>query len=198
MTLANRVTSLRFVLSIGYFAVLGASGLDTDPPERHRAMLWTALGLYVVTALGDLLDGYLARKRGEVTDFGRIADPLVDKICVVGSFAFFLTFEVLQPIVKAWMVVVILAREFLVHGIRAAAEAKGIPFGADAFGKTKTLLQNLAVIGGLGYMAHPAREDWHWMESGLRALVWVAMLSTIFSGLTYLAQARRVFKDSKV
>lgn len=196
MTLANQVTTARFFLSIGYFVVLWLSGLDRESGPKNAAMLWTALGLYVVTALGDLLDGYLARKMGQVTDFGRIADPLVDKICVVGSFAFFLTFEVLQPIVKAWMVVIILAREFLVHGIRAAAEAKGIPFGADTFGKTKTLLQNLAVIGALGYMAHPAPE--HWMESGLRALVWVAMLSTIFSGLVYLVHARKVFKDSKI
>jgi CDP-diacylglycerol--glycerol-3-phosphate 3-phosphatidyltransferase len=185
MTLANRITSARFVLTIVYLALLGAGG-----PGRHAALLTAAFWLFQVVAWSDLLDGYLARKYGEVTHFGRIADPLVDKIVVCGSFIFFLTIEPLARIFTAWFAVAVLGREFLVSGIRGAAEAAGVPFPATVWGKIKTFIQNVAVGWGLGHAAWFA--DAGWSTGALRALMWGALVATLMSGLTYVVAARRL------
>ena len=195
MTLANKVTSGRFLLTIVYFAVL--AGVPERLELRENAILLdVAFGLFLVIALTDVLDGYLARKYGEVTHFGRIADPLVDKILVCGSFLFFLRIEPLPELFAAWFVVVILAREFLVSGIRAAAEATGIPFGATFWGKQKTLVQNVTVGTGLYYAAHLV--DTRWAEILTTSLMWLALVSTVVSGGTYAMDARKVFRSKQV
>src|ERR1043165_5422453 len=136
MTAANKVTSIRFLLCIVYYVLL------TFCARRRDVDLMTAaFVLNQIIAWSDLLDGYLARKYKEVTHFGRIADPLVDKILVVGSFIFFLVLDPLPKIFTAWFAVVVLGREFLVSGIRGAMEAAGIPFPASVWGKVKPAIQ---------------------------------------------------------
>jgi CDP-diacylglycerol--glycerol-3-phosphate 3-phosphatidyltransferase len=185
MTLANRITSARFLLTIVYLWLLAAGG-----PGRHPLLLTIAFGLFQVVAWSDLLDGYLARKYGEVTHFGRIADPLVDKIVVCGSFIFFLTMPSLERHFPAWFAVIVLGREFLVSGIRGAAEAAGVPFPASVWGKIKTFIQNVAVGWGVGHAAWMGETAWSaW---ALQALMWGALVSTLVSGLTYVAAARRL------
>ena len=195
MTLANKVTSGRFLLTIVYFAVL-AMVPEMVEDRKGPILLDVAFGLFLVIALTDVLDGYLARKYGEETHFGRIADPLVDKILVCGSFLFFLRLEPLSELFAAWFVVVILAREFLVSGIRAAAEATGIPFGATFWGKQKTLVQNVTVGTGLFYAAHLVGT--RWTEVLTTSLMWLALVSTVISGATYAMDARKVFRSDKV
>src|ERR1043166_473686 len=178
MTLANKVTSLRFLLSIVYYVLLSLV-VHGNSAER-RLFLSLSFALFLVIAFGDLLDGYLARKYKQVTHFGRIADPLVDKILVCGSFIFFLAIEPLPKIFTAWFAVVVLGREFLVSGMRGAAEAAGIPFGATFWGKQKTLIQNITVGTGLGYAAYFPDRDWtHLLTTGL---MWLTLVSTVVSG----------------
>lgn len=191
MTAANKVTSIRFLLCIVYYVLLSLCTKQRDP-----GMLTVSFILFQIIAWSDLLDGYLARKYHEVTHFGRIADPLVDKILVCGSFIFFLTLDPLHEIFTAWFAVVVLGREFLVSGIRGAMEAAGIPFGATFWGKAKTFVQNAAVGTALGFAA--------WLpENGVVrgvtvALMWAALGATVISGLTYVVAARKFLGSGQV
>jgi CDP-diacylglycerol--glycerol-3-phosphate 3-phosphatidyltransferase len=192
MTLANKITSGRFLLCIVYFAALE---IAVRRP-KDVALLSAVFVLNQVIAWSDLLDGYFARKYKEITHFGRIADPLVDKILVCGSFIYFLTLPPLDAIFKAWFAVVILGREFLVSGIRGAAEAAGIPFGATFWGKQKTFVQNVCVGWGLGYTAWTQHVAW--TRVALEILLWVTLASTVVSGLTYVLDARRLLRSERV
>jgi CDP-diacylglycerol--glycerol-3-phosphate 3-phosphatidyltransferase len=191
MTAANKVTSIRFLLCIVYFVLLS---LCTRPHDV--GMLTVVFILNQIIAWSDLLDGYLARKYQEVTHFGRIADPLVDKILVCGSFIFFLKIEPLPGIFTAWFTVVILGREFLVSGIRGAMEAAGIPFPATFWGKAKTLIQNITVGSGLGYAAW--LRDQRWCEVLTIALMWSTLVATVMSGVTYVHSARKFLGSGRV
>ena len=195
MTAANKVTSARFLLCILYYVLLTMAA-GKPSPARDVTLLSTIFILNQVIAWTDLLDGYLARKYKEVTHFGRIADPLVDKILVVGSFIFFLVIDPLPKIFTAWFAVVVLGREFLVSGIRGAMEAAGIPFPATFWGKAKTAIQNVAVGTGLGYAAwFPTTR---WVELLTISLMWATLVATVMSGVTYVLSARKFLGSERI
>src|SRR5258706_13567076 len=191
MTAANKVPSIRFLLCIVYYVMLSlwsrqrVVGIVSVCFIPNQIIAWT-----------DLLDRYLARKSKEVTHFGRIADPLVDKILVCGSFIFFLVLDPLSKIFTAWFVVVVLGREFLVSGIRSAMEAEGIPFPATFWGKAKTSIQNVAVGSALGYAAwFPTTR---WTELLTISLMWATLVATVMSGVTYVLSARKFLGSERV
>ena len=193
MTMANKVTSIRFLLCILYYVLLS---LAVRKGGRDVELLSIIFVLNQVIAWTDLLDGYLARKYKEVTHFGRIADPLVDKILVVGSFIFFLKLDPLPKIFTAWFAVVVLGREFLVSGIRGAMEAAGIPFPASVWGKIKTAIQNVTVGTGLGYAAwFPTTR---WTELLTIILMWATLVATVMSGVTYVLSARKFLGSERI
>lgn len=192
MNLANKITVSRFALTIIYFAILSMA-----KTYNTSAFIVTAFALFFIAILTDILDGYVARKYKIETAFGRIADPFVDKVLLCGSFIIFLTFDKLTDIYYAWMVILILAREFLIHAIRVAAEAKGIAFGATFWGKQKTVLQSITVLATLFYMAYLTQFP-NWGKITLRVLVWLTVISTIFSGITYIFSVKIVFKSQEV
>ncbi len=107
-------------------------------------MRFFALVIFIAASLTDLFDGYLARKYGEVTDFGRFLDPLADKFLITAAFVCFVGMRELH--VPAWMVVLIIGREFMITGLRTLAASKGIVIAADRAGKFKTTSQITAVI----------------------------------------------------
>jgi CDP-diacylglycerol--glycerol-3-phosphate 3-phosphatidyltransferase len=191
MTAANKVTSVRFLLCIVYYVLLSGASR-----QRDVGMLTSAFVLNQVIAWSDLLDGYLARKYKEVTHFGRIADPLVDKILVCGSFIFFLVLDPLPRIFTPWFVVVVLGREFLVSGIRGAMEAAGIPFPATFWGKAKTLVQNVTVGTGLGYAAW--FPEARWTQNLTLGLMWATLIATVMSGVTYVLSARKFLGSERI
>ena len=195
MTLANKVTSVRFLLCILYYVLLTmAAG---KPFENRDVQLLTVIFiLNQVIAWSDILDGYLARKYKEVTHFGRIADPLVDKILVVGSFIFFLVLDPLPKIFTAWFAVVVLGREFLVSGIRGAIEAAGIPFPASVWGKIKTAIQNVTVGTALGYATWLPTT--RWTELLTITLMWATLVATVMSGVTYVLSARKFLGSERI
>ena len=193
MTLANKVTSIRFLLCILYYVLLS---LAVHKTPRDVELLTIIFILNQVIAWTDLLDGYLARKYKEVTHFGRIADPLVDKILVVGSFIFFLMLDPLPKIFTAWFAVVVLGREFLVSGIRGAMEAAGIPFPASVWGKIKTAIQNVTVGTGLGYVTW--FPDARWTELLTIGLMWATLVATVMSGVTYVMSARKFLGSERI
>jgi phosphatidylglycerophosphate synthase len=208
--LPNQLTVARLVLAAAFFAVLNqyqyAGGDDPQTP-----LLAGALALFLVAALTDFLDGYLARKWRVVSLFGRIVDPVADKILIIGAFIYLAGPRFIIPPamvgppvggsagvemasgVYPWMVVVILLRELGVTSIRAALESRGIDFSARGSGKMKMILQVFAVpIVILVVWIDPVEhEAARWVRD---IVVWATVLATIISGLPYITGAMKAAK----
>jgi len=141
---------------------------------------WLALVLFVAAALTDWLDGHLARKWKIESDFGRLFDPLADKLLVVVTFVGLLGVGLLP----VWFVSLVVAREFLITGIRLVAGQKGVVLAAEKVGKHKTVTQMLTAILGLLLLAlDPSHESGRIL---LDVAVWVTAAITAGSGLWYL------------
>jgi CDP-diacylglycerol--glycerol-3-phosphate 3-phosphatidyltransferase len=152
--------------------------LLTKIPDKE----WWGLGLFLLAALMDFLDGYLARRRKQVTRLGTLLDPAADKILM--SAAFISLVEL--GLAPAWMVVVIIAREFAVSSLRTFASAEGLVIAAGVSGKIKTIVQIIAVAlliiyNQLGEFRHLAPIS-----------LWVALAITIYSGIEYFVRFGRL------
>ena len=190
----NRITALRFLGALALFAILALLVEKAlDGREANRFLLQAAFWLFILTAASDFLDGYLARRGNQITAFGRIADPFVDKVLVLGVMVFLAVLPWSQKWFPAWIVVVILAREFLVTGLRGYVESLGRQFPADWFGKTKMVLQCTAVGVVLGIHAFDfpsfANTFFEWTA---HLLVWSTLASTVLSCLSYLSKTRQL------
>jgi CDP-diacylglycerol--glycerol-3-phosphate 3-phosphatidyltransferase len=194
----NRITALRLAGSAVLFALLAVYG-GRDPGEIHgiiHFMFW----LFVVTAATDFLDGWLARRSNQVSAFGRVADPFCDKVLILGTMIFLAVLR-WDPggrsLFPAWVVVVILAREFLVTGIRGYSESLGLQFPADFFGKVKMTVQCIAVGELLWIYSFEWSPLWYeiWWWLG-RALVLATLVTTVLSGLNYVAKSRGLLAAS--
>ncbi len=155
--------------------------------------------LFIIGALTDWLDGYVARKRGQVSDFGKLMDALTDKVFMVGLFITFLAAGILPP----WalpLLLLVLTREFLITGLRLVAATSGTVLAAETVGKHKTVSQ---IVCALLLLAGIALErDWAFLfpegwarfllGSGVAFFV-IATLLTVSSGATYLLKYRRLF-----
>lgn len=190
INIPNQITLLRLILAAVFFAVLSIGA----PVTADRAwVLAIAFVLFVVAAITDFLDGYLARKWGQVTAFGRVVDPVVDKVLVCGAFVYFASPIFVDPQtnqnvsgVAPWMAVLILMRELLISAIRSFSEAQGAGFGANWVGKVKTALQMITIGVVLGVLA------W-WPNEGRRLItlsVWATVLITAYSLVAYVYRAR--------
>jgi CDP-diacylglycerol--glycerol-3-phosphate 3-phosphatidyltransferase len=188
----NRITALRLAGSAVLFALLGVYG-GRDPGEIHgivHFMFW----LFVVTAATDFLDGWLARRSNQVSAFGRVADPFCDKVLILGTMIFLAVLRwdpAGRSLFPAWIVVVILAREFLVTGIRGYSESLGLHFPADFFGKIKMTVQCIAVGELLWIYSFEWSPLWYeiWWWLG-RGLVLATLVTTVLSGVNYVAKSR--------
>ncbi len=189
----NRITALRFVLALSLFGIL-AVWVEKDPAQHRRVWL-VAFWLFVVTAATDFLDGWLARRDNQVTAFGRIADPFVDKVLILGAMIFLIAMP--ESLLPAWMVVVILAREFLVTGIRGYVESEGGEFPADGLGKIKMIVQCFAVGGLMWCEAYEWGDVWrgYWRLLVI-VLIWATLLATVGSGLSYVLKTRRALEEA--
>lgn len=125
------------VLMVPIFVWVLLWGPMGDPVSRY-----IALALFAAAALTDLLDGYIARSRNLVTDFGKFMDPLADKLLVMGALVAFVELEYLS----AWIVIIILGREFIISGFRLVAASKGVVIAAGWWGKTKTVIQMAMIV----------------------------------------------------
>jgi CDP-diacylglycerol--glycerol-3-phosphate 3-phosphatidyltransferase len=178
--LPNGLTVLR-VLLIPVFIVLLMRG--------HELI---AAIIFAIASLTDALDGYLARKFDLISNFGKLMDPLADKLLVVSAFACFVELG----FVPAWILIVILAREFTITGLRSVAAAEGVVIAAGASGKLKTLFQMLSVLALL-LMDLPLRVfNIYYPQLGrplATALLYIAVALTIYSGVEYIIMSRRLF-----
>ena len=189
----NRITAVRFVGSLALFTLLALAGVTGTP---SHATLLVAFYLFVSIALTDFLDGYLARRGNQVTAFGRIADPFVDKVLVLGTMIFLAVMEFSRGWFPAWIVVVVLAREFLVTGLRGYVESVGKEFPADWFGKIKMGVQCFAIGVVIGKFTFAWPEDVGYFLGAVgHVLVWSTLLTSVGSGATYVLRTKRLLSE---
>lgn len=202
----NLITLARLGLTVVFFCLLNVHQSST-----FAATMWTAFVVFVVAALTDILDGYLARSWHVESAFGRVVDPFVDKILVCGAFIFFastrfinteelalfVTKDATITGVTPWMAVLLIGREFLITGLRGLAEAKGIDFRADWSGKIKMVVQSVAIGAIIVDVAtsygrtHPIE----WIRLTRDILIWSTLVVTVLSAVGYVIRARRVIDD---
>lgn len=178
MNLPNQLTVLRILL-IPVLIVLLLNGY------YHIAGI-----IFILAAATDALDGHIARSRNLITNFGKIMDPLADKLLVASA----LVCLVELGDVAAWIVVVILGREFLITGLRTVAAGEGVILAAGMSGKLKTVLQMVAI-------ALILLKNWPFsLVTDLHIgtiLLWIAVVVTIYSGAEYIVKNRKVFTGNK-
>ncbi len=197
----NLITTGRLFLAIGFFIILGlwqpeGDGLGpNDDAAGGRWVIDLAVALFLVAVISDVIDGYIARTMGYVTNFGRVADPFVDKITVCGAMIFFIgpPFAGSPGVASGWepwMVVVVIGREFLVTGLRGLSESVGQAFSATWAGKLKMFLQCVAIVWTLIQVGHwPDADPGSWQIVGRNIAIWGTVLFTAASGLTYCRRA---------
>ena len=205
--LPNQLTVGRIGLAAGFFVLVG---LYEHGASGSAALLNAAFVVYIIAGITDVLDGYLARKLNLTSAFGRIVDPFVDKVLVVGAFVMLTGSNFAFPAgadvpdrqmptwltggmltgVQAWMVVAILAREFVVSAVRGYSESRGVKFPAIPAGKIKMAVQSVAICVVLFQMANGPHTLWAAYVKVV--LVWLAFAVTVLSGLAYVGKARRL------
>ena len=173
--LPNRITLSRLLLAIVFFVLLS-----------HRYFN-VALGIFFVAVVTDWLDGYLARKWDLSTDLGRIVDPFVDKVIICGAFIIFI--HIAKDVIAPWMVIVIVAREFFVSSIRGFSESKGVKFASNIWGKTKMFIQSWTICALILYYAY--FENIGWAEYMVGVFMWITIVVTVASGITYVYSAKK-------
>ena len=179
MNTANKITLLRILLVPIFMAFLLMDGI---------AFRIAALVIFVIAAATDGVDGYIARHYNQITTFGKFVDPLADKMLTTAAFLVLLYYDRMSP----WAVMIILAREFMVTGIRLVAVAEGTVIAASFWGKLKTVSQMAAVIAAIILM------DPHFAEAPsiliTDILIWISVLFTVASGADYLWKNRRLLQ----
>ena len=186
MTLANRLTMLRVVLAAGVFGSLMADG-----PRWHAA----AFAMFLAAIVTDWLDGWLARRTGTVSPFGKVADPIADKILVIGTLIALIRTRELE--IPLWGVFIIVIRELLIGGVRVIAGAQGKILAADRWGKIKTAVQLVAILLILAVVILQDRglaAPWM-MRSAYPLTVLCAVLAVSSLG-AYLRQYRAMLEQS--
>jgi CDP-diacylglycerol--glycerol-3-phosphate 3-phosphatidyltransferase len=146
---------------------------------------WVAAGVFALAAVTDTLDGYLARSRQSVTTFGKVMDPIADKLLVAAALITLVSLDRVEP----WVAMVIIAREFAVTGLRVAAGMQGVVIPASRLGKAKTITQVAAILALIA--AHDPGEVW------VQVLVYVAVATTIASGADYFLGFRRRIEEAR-
>jgi CDP-diacylglycerol--glycerol-3-phosphate 3-phosphatidyltransferase len=170
----NQLTTARLVLAVVLFVLIGC-----------ESFLASTI-VFAIAAGTDWLDGYWARRYGQVTNLGRVLDPFVDKIIVCGTFIYLVA--VPDSGVRAWMAVTIVGRELLVTALRSYVEGEGADFSATMSGKLKMVAQCAAAIASLYALYHgsPRPEALDWAVTGS---IWLAVALTIYSGAVYVQRA---------
>ena len=186
MNLPNQITVGRLVLTMIFLT------LATVTKGSPNYLLYKKIGYLICITAGfsDLLDGYLARKYQLITTFGKLIDPLTDKIFTVSCFVVLVE----SQIVPAWITILILTREFAVTGLRSIAANKGVILTAVQLGKYKTLSQMLVLlVGGMIWV------EWihlqHWLLLGWNILLYLLAIFTVYTGVAYFVRNKTLYMD---
>lgn len=177
MNLPNKLTMFRVVL-IPFFVLFMLAPITSVDK-------WIALGIFIVASLTDLLDGKIARKYNLVTNFGKFMDPLADKLLVCSA----LICLVALSKIPAWIVIVIIAREFIISGFRLIASDNGVVIAASYWGKFKTTFQMIMICLMIA--------DIQTIQIVTDVVMWIALILTVVSLVDYLVKNKDVMKDTK-
>ena len=193
MNIPNQLTVARLVLTAIFVILLSTTGV---PLGRTLAFL-----TFAIAAFTDFLDGYLARKHSLITNFGKLMDPLADKVLMASGFVMLVGLD----LVPAWVVVAILGREFLVTGLRLLATSQGKVLAAEKLGKHKTTWQIITLLYFLAFLASqelnwpPLSAGFHWPpaspESLGRLLILASLVLTVWSGLSFAWNSRQILRE---
>ena len=178
MNLPNKLTVVRMVLVPFFVASLLLSG-------SNETLKWVALVLFVVASLTDFLDGYIARKYNLITNFGKFMDPLADKILTISGMICLIELGR----IPSWIVVIIVAREFIISGFRLVAAENGVVIAANYWGKFKTTFQMIMII--LMIMNIPQ------LQIVTNIVMWIALALTLISLWTYIMANKQVLAGEK-
>ena len=191
MNLPNKLTVLRMVLAFVFIVFLFMPSL---------AAKVFALATFLAASATDFLDGYLAKKSGQTSDFGALMDPIADKVLILSAFLAFVQMQFVQ----AWMVAVIVFREVAVTGLRIMALTKGRIIRADHLGKHKTACQAIAVFFILLVVILKEAAPAFWREraegfcmNAIFGLMSLTVVLTLISGVSYLVKNREVYTNAK-
>ena len=176
MNLPNKLTLLRIFI-VPFFVV---ALLVEEIPHNE----WIAIGLFVVASITDSLDGHIARKYNLVTDFGKFADPIADKILVVSACVCLVEVGT----VPAWSVLIVIFREFVVSGLRMSVAAKNVVIPADKLGKLKTITQMIALI----LLMLPEIPNTNQLWSIPEIIYYVSVALTLISGISYIVKGKNI------
>lgn len=177
MNLPNKLTMFRVIL-IPFFVVFLLV-------EITAVDKWIALAIFIIASLTDFLDGQIARKYNLVTNFGKFMDPLADKLLVCSALICLVALER----IPAWMVIVIIAREFIISGFRLVASDNGVVIAASYWGKFKTTFQIIMICLMIA--------DLEAQQIPTMIVTWVAVILTVVSLVDYLVKNKDVMKDTK-
>ena len=179
MTTASKITLVRVAFIPVFMLFMYLSG-----GEANSWQLWVSLAIFIVASLTDYIDGYIARKYDQVSDFGKFLDPLADKLLVIAAMAMFCEWGIFP----AWALMIVLTREFAVTGLRLVAVGKGTVIAAGKSGKFKTAS---TMIGLCVMMAFPQLEILNWV------IIAVIVATTLYSGVEYFIQNWNCLWDNK-
>ncbi len=181
MNLPNKLTVLRVIMVIPFLVFLMNNGNICGSADK-----WIALVIFIAASLTDMLDGYIARKYNMITDFGKFMDPLADKLLVCLAMICFVELNKLP----AWMVVIIIAREFVISGIRLVAAEKGTVIAASYYGKFKTAFSMVMIILLIMDINNPV------MFIVTQIFIWISLILTVVSLVDYVVKNIKVFEGS--
>ena len=169
MTLASKITLIRIAFIPMYMVFMYQSG------GQPGVWMWIALAVFIIASITDFVDGHIARRYNQVSDFGKFLDPLADKLLTIAAMVMFCEWGIFP----AWALMVILTREFAVSGLRMVASQKGSVIAAGWSGKVKTASP---MVGLCVLMAFPTVI---WLAGIVNAVI---VVTTIYSGVEYFAQ----------
>ena len=179
-------------------------------PDHNTVWAGVAIAIFIAAAVTDALDGYLARKWEVVSQFGRLMDPFCDKILILGAFIYLAgprfvvrewveagDFFTMATGVYPWMVVVIIARELLVTGVRGVMESMGVSFGSKWSGKAKMILQSIVIPTTLFVVIVFKPHEHRWALRICDVMIYATVIVTLWSGLPYLRGLRAVYAATR-
>ena len=169
MTTASKITLLRIAFIPVYMVLMYLSG------GQAGVYMWISLAVFIIASLTDYVDGHIARKYNQVSDFGKFLDPLADKLLVIAAMVMFCQWGMFP----AWALMIVLTREFAVTGLRLVAVGKGVVIAAGKSGKFKTASTMIGLCVLMGFPSVPVLA---WL------IVAVIVITTVYSGIEYFIQ----------
>ena len=183
MNLANKLTMLRVILVPIFLIFLIGKGIP------YGSIIATLI--FIIASLTDQLDGYIARSRNQITNFGKFMDPLADKLLTCSAMIAMISLN----LIPSWVVIVIIAREFTISGFRLIASDNGKVIAANMWGKVKTTVQMIMII----YLIVKVAANWDSLFFNVVAqvLIYAALALTVISLMTYILGNKDVLSSSK-